>query len=286
MSSQNGSKTLTNNYFSKPEIGPLVGKKITADEMWSLTKTGDQTWGIEGYEVPREYHDYKQSKWHKERWEMIKKPKGQWPPSNWKVNEETGKAIPPKRPNYLDQVYKWAHSFYNPERAEEVKQALEDKGHPLDKPPEKPKKDNTRGKFLQNEEAKKKWKAERNEIPEWKADAVEAIKEKVKEDNKKKKNNVQKMREKYGVNKKSLPLCDRITIVSEAEYLGEKYPFYNTYVNPDDEPVEEVDDDGNKKKTKRKPLFYPNVFLSLHLEKSCFTIQTEMDLQKTRWKIK
>jgi len=44
-------------------------------------------------------------------------------------------------------------------------------------------------------------------------------------------------------------------LVSDAEHIGEKYPFYNTYVNPDG------DDEGKNKK-----LFYPSVSIYLSLE--------------------
>lgn len=106
---------------------------MSVDDMWTLVRGSDSNWGIEGYEVPRKYYDYHQVKWEQERYKMLQKPKADWPPEKWKKDEETGKPIPPKRPNYLDQVIKWAHSYYDPKRAEEVKEALEQKGHPLDK---------------------------------------------------------------------------------------------------------------------------------------------------------
>jgi hypothetical protein len=225
---------------------------LSVEEMWSLVKGGDN-WGIEGYEVPRKYFDYNNAKWKKEVQEMVKKPRAEWPPKNWPKDKETDKPYPPKRPNYLDQVYKWANSFHDPKRAEEVKQLLEEKGHPLDKPKEPPKKDEKRKKFLEYEEEKRKKKEEKKEIPYWKEEAVTAIIDKTKEDEKNKITGVAKIREKYG-RFGSLPKCDRITVVSDAEHLGEKNPFYNTAVKPEEDDQEE-----GKNKKKQKKLFYPSV---------------------------
>ena len=33
-------------------------KEIGIDEMWRVSKKNSSAWGIEGYDVPRHYHDY------------------------------------------------------------------------------------------------------------------------------------------------------------------------------------------------------------------------------------
>jgi len=55
----------------------------------------------------------------------------------------------------------------------------------------------------------------------------------------------------------SIGFCDRITVVSDAEHMGEKMPFYSTFVKEGEEEVPEVDEDGKKKKVGKK-LFYPD----------------------------
>lgn len=97
------------------------------------------------------------------------------------------------------------------------------------------------------------------EVPEYKSEAIDTVKAKLKEEEEKnsKSDNMKKLKEKYS-KFGSLPRCNRITVVSEAEHVGEKLPFYNTYVKPGEEEEEEVDEDGKKKK-KPKKLFYPDV---------------------------
>lgn len=235
------------------EVPSIPSKMLSADEMWQVAK-GSDNWGVEGYEVPRKYFDYAQQKWEKNRAEMIKHPKGQWPPSDWPKDKETDKQLPPKRPNYLDQLYKWTNSYYDPKKAEEVKERLEEQGHPIDKMPEKKKPIDRRKKFLEEEEENNKRKAEMPQIPLFKVDAVKAAKDKIKTfKEKNNKSEVELIKEKYA-KFGSLPKCTRITVVSDAEHLGEKYPFYNTFVK---EGEEEENEDGKKKKGKK--LFYPSV---------------------------
>lgn len=65
--------------------------------------------------------------------------------------------------------------------------------------------------------------------------------------------------EKFG----SLPTCDRVTIVADAEHCGEKVPFCFQPV-PDPKTVEILDVKGRKKKVENFERFnYPKVVLIL-----------------------
>jgi len=230
-------------------------KVLSVNEMWSLVKGEDKNWGIEGYEVPKQHFDYKQTKWQQERKTMLAEHKKIWPPKDWPVNKETEQAYAPKRPNYLDQVYKWANSFYNKEKAEEIKANLAEKGHPIDEPKKEVTKCKKRDNFLEYEEAKKKKKAEQPEYPDFKQEAIDKVKDKIKEDEERK----EKAKKEKGKSEiyGSLPKCDRITIVSDAEHMGEKMPFYKTFVKPgeEEEPEPEEEDDKKKKKKQKKIVF-------------------------------
>ena len=87
-------------------------------------------------------------------------------------------------------------------------------------------------------------------------DMINDLIEKIKKEEEEKKTPLAIIKETYKAKGGSLPKCDRVTIVSEAEHVGEKLPFYNTA------KVDGEDDEGeSKKKKKRKNLFYPKVNL-------------------------
>jgi hypothetical protein len=74
---------------------------MSIDNMWETVKGGND-FGVEGYEVPRQYLDFKKQKKDREIEEQvidqIKQPKKYWP---IKKNDE---LVIFKRPNYLDDV--------------------------------------------------------------------------------------------------------------------------------------------------------------------------------------
>ena len=81
--------------------------KINIDDMWAIAKGDTGNWGIEGYEVPRNYYDCLKSKKNREIWEQITSNKikpGQWPPKLPKDADD--KIVWPKRPNFIDDVIK------------------------------------------------------------------------------------------------------------------------------------------------------------------------------------
>jgi hypothetical protein len=229
-------------------------KSLTINEMWSCVKGDDKNWGIDGYEPQTEYFDHKQTMWHKKRAEILKDHKRVWPPPDWPKDKETEKSVPPKRPNYLDQVYKWSNSFYDPQKAKDVTERLAEHNRPIDKKPEPKKLIDKRKQFLERQEEIEKARKERPALPDYKNEAIEKVKEKIETYNKENPQTpFQKIVEKYK-KKGSLPLCDRVTVVADAEHVGEKNPFYNTFKKEGEEPQS---DDGKKKKNK---LFFPNVF--------------------------
>lgn len=239
---------------SKPMISP--------NDMWSLNRGQDSTWGLEGYEAPRNYLDYRQSKWEKERAEILKKPPGKWPPSDWpKVKKEDGtmEVSKPKRPNYLDQVYKWSKSFYDEQKAKTIMEDLEAKGRPINAPKKAEVKDKKRDQFLENEKEKKKRQEEYSDYPKYdeKIQWIDKAKERIKEfEEKNKKEKIEIIKEKYA-KFGSLPKCDRLFFVSDSEYQGEKIPFYNTYKKEGEDEAAQSEGEGKKKKQKK--LFFPSV---------------------------
>ena len=102
--------------------------KITPEEMWQCVKGSSQNWGIEGYEIARKYYDYHQVKWMQERKKILDQHKRVWPPQDWPKAKDEDKLVPPRRPNFLDYYIKWANSFNDEKKSEEVKQSLEGRG--------------------------------------------------------------------------------------------------------------------------------------------------------------
>ena len=217
---------------------------LTPEEMFDII-SGSHKGGIIEYEVPKKYFDYKRVIWEKKREKILKSFKGHWPPLDWKEDKETGKKKPPIRKNFIDESIKLANSFYDKKKAEEIKNELESKNKiikDIEYKSDFDKKKNTRDLrkiFKERENEKKKIKDQINLIPEYKKNIIEEVKEKfriIEEEREKNKN-------KKG--KANFSKCDRITIVAEAEFIGEQIPFYNTVKNKNGE----ID---------KKKLFYPN----------------------------
>jgi hypothetical protein len=103
-----------------------------------------------------------------------------------------------------------------------------------------------------------KKKKEYSEYPKYdeKIQWIDKAKERIKEfETKNKKDKIEVIKEKYA-KFGSLPKCDRIFFVSDAEHQGEKMPFYNTYRK---EGEDEAQSEGEGKKKKEKKLFFPSV---------------------------
>jgi hypothetical protein len=159
---------------------------------------------------------------------------------------------------------KWANSYYDKEKATAVLDAYRDKDREFYYKP--PGIDKNSAKMYQHERTTyvdNLIKAEKNKYVQYpeKQDIIDEIVSKIKEEEeeKQKKSYVDVMKEKYKAKGGSLTRCDRITIVSEAEHVGEKLPFYNSV--PEEEEEEQPNDEDDKKKKKQKKLFYPDVKL-------------------------
>jgi hypothetical protein len=229
----------------------LTGKDMMPmEDMWALTK-GDKNWGIEGYDPIRKYYDCGKVIKERERAQTLKETKKFWPPSNWPKNKD-GQQEPPKRPNYLDQIYKWSNSFYDPERAQKVTEDLASKGKAFDKKKEAVKTD-PKKIFEMSEKEKEDRKANYSEYPRFdlKIEWIEKAKERIKSQTAKWEKDAKDNKKKGGM----LPTADRITVVSDAQYVGEKIPFYNTHKKEESESNE-----NSKKKKKGNGLFFPDVF--------------------------
>lgn len=212
---------------------------LKPQEMWKM-RNRELDGGIEGYKVPKEEWDVAAIKWKKLRGDILKNPKAHR--KDPKIDEETGKVILPKRPNFLDDLFKWSNSYYNKTKAEEI---LEDKGPDFNKP-QPPKKI----KEIKIEYPKRKFftdllirdQKKNYEQPQWdgREEAIDNVKEKIEEHEKSKVPWLKKTIEKYSVKneqgkliKATMGVSTRVTVVSEAIHVGEKIPFYNTYKDPE-----------------------------------------------------
>ena len=225
-----------------PKYYNTITYKITPEEMWQCVKGSSQNWGIEGYEIAKKYYDYHQVKWYQERKNILEKHKRVWPPQDWPKSKEDDKLVPPHRPNYIDDYVKWANSFNDEKKSEEVKQSLEGRG--TFKMPEPKKPLNLRDKFLNDEKEKKEKFAALPKIQYWKEGPIDDAKKNIEEHKSKIKTQIQKDKERYTKEKPQWPRCERISVLSDAQYVGENIPFYYTFTKEG----EEVD---------KKNLFFP-----------------------------
>ena len=221
---------------------PKVNYRITPEEMWSCVKGSSMNWGIEGYEIPRHYYDYHQVKWQQERQKILESHKRVWPPQDWPKSKEDDKLVPPHRPNFTENYIKWANSFNDEKKSEEIKESLESRG--TFKYPEPKKPLNLRDKFLNEEKEKKQKFAELPKIEYWKETPIENAKARIEEQRSKEKTQIQKDKERYTKEKPQWPRCERVSVLAEAQYMGENVPFYYTFTKDG----EEVD---------KKKLFFP-----------------------------
>ena len=223
-------------------ISHKITYRITPEEMWQCVKGSSQNWGIEGYEIPKKYYDYHQVKWYQEREKILKDHKRVWPPQDWPKSKDEDKLVPPHRPNYIDDYIKWAKSFNDEKKSEEVKESLEGRG--TFKMPEPKKPLNLRDKFLNDEKEKKEKFDALPKIQPWKEDGIEKAKANIEEHKSKIKTQIQKDKERYSKDKPQWPRCERVSVLSDAQYVGENIPFYYTF----HKEGEEVD---------KKNLFFP-----------------------------
>ena len=78
--------------------------KMSAEDMWNCIKSDNQSWGIPGYEIPKQYFDHKQAKWVKDRERIRNEHRAPWPPNDWPKAKEGDTKVPPKRPNFIEDT--------------------------------------------------------------------------------------------------------------------------------------------------------------------------------------
>ena len=199
---------------------------LTPDEMYKLSSRQLEI-GIEGYEIPRKYNDFHQCVWERKREQILNAHKHIWPPEDWpKDKENENIRIKPKKKTFLDDLFKWCFSFYDKEKAqtliEEKNINIKDYIKPLKLDKKK------RKEFLENEKKKKEWKKNLPNYSDYMQNFIDTITEKIKQDEKEKIDPIEKIKKRYR-HRPQTSRCDKISIVSEAQYLGEQYPFYYTY---------------------------------------------------------
>ena len=215
---------------------------LTPEEMYNLNSKHLEI-GIEGYKIPRKYNDHHKCVWERKRAKILTEHKHIWPPDDWpKSKEDENIKVKPKRKTFLDDLYKWCNSYYSKERAEAVIEAKNLDVKDYVKPLHIDKK--RRNDFLENEKKKEEWRKSRPAYFEWVQDSVDAAAEKIKTEMEGREDPIEKIRKRYK-DKPQTARCDKISVISEAQYLGENVPFYNTFV-PEGEELD------------KKKLFWPS----------------------------
>ena len=236
----NSSKPRTTTH-KKSKIGKIK-YALTPEEMYKLDSKQLDI-GIDGYQIPRKYNDHHQCVWARKREKILSAHKHIWPPEDWpKSKDDENIKVKPKRKTFLDDLYKWCYSYYDKEKAERLIEEKNINVKDYVKPIILDKKRRT--DFLENEKKKEEWRKSRPEYYEYMEGFVDDIKEKLKEEEKEKIDPIEKIKKKYQ-QKPQTSRCDRVSVVSEAQYLGEQVPFYNTYV-PEDGEID------------KKKLFFPS----------------------------
>ena len=236
-------------YSSKPNTTKNKKSKLktikyalTPEEMYNLNSKHLEI-GIEGYKIPRKYNDHHKCVWERKRAKILTEHKHIWPPDDWpKSKEDENIKVKPKRKTFLDDLYKWCNSYYSKERAEAVIEAKNLDVKDYVKPLHIDKK--RRNDFLENEKKKEEWRKSRPAYFEWVQDSVDAAAEKIKTEMDGREDPIEKIRKRYK-DKPQTARCDKISVISEAQYLGENVPFYNTFV-PEGEELD------------KKKLFWPS----------------------------
>ena len=212
--------------------------ELTPEQIYDIVMGKDKG-GIQGYKCPRRYYDYHQVMWLRKREEILKKHKAVWPPEDWKQNKETGNKEPPKKLNFIDEQIKWAKSFNDPKKSQEIKETLEAKGQKFEEPhpfksdfDKKVNKLNLISAFKDREEQLKKIREQINAIPEFKQNAIEQVQEKIK-------SNEYKPRQ----GKSNWSKGERIMYNADSEYMGEQVPFYNPNTKEEDKKKAEFNPD-------------------------------------------
>ena len=143
----------------KSKIG-TIKYALTPEEMYKLDSHQLEI-GIEGYQIPRKYNDHHQCVWARKREKILKSHKHVWPPEDWpRDKDDENIKVKPKRKTFLDDLYKWCYSYYDPKRAEElIEKGIDTKDYVKPREIDKIRRKN----FLENEKRKEEWRKSRPE---------------------------------------------------------------------------------------------------------------------------
>jgi hypothetical protein len=96
----------------------LPRTKLTIEDMWMLNENRENN----TLETPRKYFDHIRSKKQGEYTQRLEKALKEGTVSSKPIykTDKNGKAVIPKRLNYLDDAVKLANSYYSPEKAKLV----------------------------------------------------------------------------------------------------------------------------------------------------------------------
>ena len=219
---------------NKKMIRSKSSSDLTPEQIYDIVMGKDKG-GIPGYVCPKKYFDYHAVMWLKKREEILKRHKAVWPPEDWKANKETNAKEPPKKFDFIDEQIKWANSFNDPKKSQEVKEALEAKGQKFTEPhpfksdfDKKINKTNLGAAFKDRENQLVKIREQINAIPEYKQNAIEQVTEKIKNSE-----------YKPSQGKSNWSKCARIMYNADNEYLGEQNPFWNPNSKEEDKKKED-----------------------------------------------
>ncbi len=214
--------------YNRSQSAKNINPKLTPEEIYSISKR-ENIYGIKEYNPPKKYIDFHQIQWEKKTKEILKNCKKNWPPQDWlKDKNDDKKRIPPIKKTYIYTLEKWLNSYYDPKKAEELKE----KGIKIDEYIPKRFIDKIkRTQFLENEKNKTELLNKKKLYPEYKESSISLVKEKINEEQKKKKLTYEEQMKKKYKDRPQSSRCERITILDEASSLGEQIPFYNSYLD-------------------------------------------------------
>lgn len=260
---------------------------ITKEEMWSTINKTSAINGIEGYNPGVSHFDHKKKKYDREILELnqlVWQRKAKYPPAILPKDKE-GNPIPinPIRKNFIDDEINIAKSFYSPEKAEKY---AESKGLiPLEKGKlgKSYLYSHDRETMLAKIERKAKFDYQLNEQQQERA---EKVKEKQAEFLKTKKHWAVLLKEKYPRGNWGKGV--RLGIMSDAEFVGEKLPFYNPSTKPGEEPKPDTKEffpsiNAIKEKSPSTKYCKDTVLSTDHIEKRNELITEKVEKVKERW---
>jgi hypothetical protein len=262
--------------------GPL--HPLTIQEMWSTVNKSQNIQGIEGYDISIKHFDYKQNKFDRETFNLnmqVWAKKAKYPPPVLPKDKDGNNVIPVKK-NFIDEEILKAKSYYSPEKAEKYAESKSLEPY-VRKPNDKSYLyAHDRETYINKVYREKKFEQTLNEALTERADKV---KEKQAELLKTKKHWTEILKEKYR-NKCNWSKDARTGIYAEAEYVGEKNPFYNSYKKKgeeDSKPEKEFFPNILSKK-QIVPKYYKQTVLNTEpAERKAELIQEKIDKVKQKW---